>query len=216
MPIHVNVVNISGRIADMSGDSYHHGALHEALLAAAVEEARSSGPQAISVRALAKAVGVSPSAVYRHVPSIDALTAEVAQIAREELARRLVRQRDRAPQHRTRKARARERFRAVGRGYIEFALAHPHLFDTAFAPTTCTTDRPDDPSAWQVLADGVQELVDAGALPGGAADAAALIAWSGVHGIASILVRGALLEECADEAAVDVVLDGVMRAIETL
>lgn len=200
----------------MPGDSYHHGALREALLAAALDEARRGGPQAISVRALAKAVGVSPSAVYRHVPSIDALVAEVAQTAREELAHHLARQRDRAPHHRTRKARARERFRAIGRGYIEFALEEPHLFDTAFAPTSCATARPDDPSAWQVLADGVQELVDAGVLRDGAADAAALIAWAGVHGIAAILVRGALVGESTDESAIDVVLDGVMRAIETL
>lgn len=200
----------------MAARNYHHGALHEAILEAAVQEARAGGPQAVQVRALAKKVGVSPSAVYRHVPSIDALLAEVAQIARGHLAARIVAERDRAPRRRTRKARARERFRAMGRGYVAFALAEPHLFDTAFFPTSAPPAPPTERSAWAVLVDGVQELVDAGVLRPSAAGDAALIAWSGVHGIASILVRSALVEPMADDRAVEVVVDGLMRAIDSL
>lgn len=200
----------------VTAQPYHHGALHEAVLRAAVEAARAGGPAAVSVRALAKAVGVSPSAVYRHVPSIDALLAEVAQIARQQLACHLIECRDAAPTHRTRKASARERFRAVGRGYVDFALVEPHLFDTAFAPCTEAPPNPDDPSAWQVLVDGVGELVAAGAVAPRAADKAALIAWSGVQGIASILVRNALPNPVGAVKATDVVLDALMVSLESL
>lgn len=200
----------------MTAHPYHHGALREALLRAAVDAARRGGPQAVGVRALAKAVGVSPSAVYRHVPSIEALLAEAAQIARQQLAARMIECRDRAPDHRTRKATARERFRAVGRGYVEFALAEPKLFDTAFTPCTEQLTKPDDPSAWQVLADGVAELVDAGIIAPRAADKAALIAWSGVQGIASILVRNALPDAVTADEATDVVLDAIMASLEAL
>jgi hypothetical protein len=67
-----------------------------------------------------------------------------------------------------------------------------------------------------VLVDGVGELVDAGLLAPGAADRAALIAWSGVHGIASILVRKALPDPVMPDEAIHVVLDAVMRSLEGL
>lgn len=207
---------MNGRIGFVTAHPYHHGDLHAAILAAAVDFARRGGPQAVGVRALAKAVGVSPSAVYRHVPSIDALLAEVAQIARQQIARRLIECRDDAPAHRTRKASAQERFRAVGRGYVEFALAEPHLFDTAFAPCVEALAKPDDPSPWQVLVDGVAELVDAGLLAPRAADKAALIAWSGVQGIASILVRDALPAPVTAAEATDVVLHAIMASLDAL
>lgn len=211
----MNAVNIYGRIRLMTG-SYHHGALHRAILDAAVEEARRSGPQGVQVRALAKTVGVSPAAVYRHVPSIDALLAEVAQVVRERLAVRLAEQRDRTPNRRTRKATALDRFGSIGRGYIDFALAEPHLFDTAFTPTTGCTTRPDEPSPWDVLMGGIKELVDAGVVPQGQADRAALIAWAGVHGISSILVRQAAVGPINSDDAITTVLDGILRSIETL
>lgn len=213
---HVNNVNMHGRIASMTGHPYHHGSLHAAILQAAVDAARHGGPQAVGVRSLAKSVGVSPSAVYRHVPSIDALLAEVAQIAREKLAAHLIESRDRAPAHRTRKAAARERFEAVGRGYVGFALAEPHLFDTAFTPTTELPPRPDNPSAWEVLVEGVGELAEAGLIAPHAADQAAVIAWSAVQGVASILVRRAFPEPVDTDAALDTVLSATMRSLESL
>lgn len=200
----------------MAGDRYHHGALHEAILAAAVAEARRAGPQSVQVRPLAKSVGVSPAAIYRHVSNIDALLAEVAQQARQEVAVRLADRRDATPGGRTSKDTARNRFRAIGRAYIDFAVAEPHLFDTAFAPCGVEPPTADDPSPWDVLVSGIQELVDAGIVPSSAGDRAALIAWAGVHGIASILVRKATVGRIDDDAAIDTVLDGIMRSIETL
>ena len=200
----------------MAADGYHHGSLHEAILKAAVREARRVGPQGIQVRALAGSVGVSASAVYRHVPSLDALLAEVAQVARQQLAAHMAEARDRAPARRAIQARARERFRAVGRAYVTFACKEPHLFDTAFTPTASTPPQPDDPSAWQVLIEGVGELIDAGLVPAAAAERAALIAWAGVHGIASILVRGATITEVDTDDAITVVLDAIARSLETL
>lgn len=197
----------------MTAQPYHHGALHEAVLQAAVEAARRDGPQAVGVRALAKAVGVSPSAVYRHVSSVEALLAEVAQIARQQLATRMIESRDRAPAQRTRKATARERFRAVGRSYVEFALAEPKLFDTAFTPCSEPPPKPDDPSGWQVLVDGVAELVQARIVNPRAVDKATLIAWSGVHGIASLLVRDSLLDPIGREEATEVILDATMHSL---
>lgn len=212
----VNNVNIFWEDFAVKTSGYHHGALHEAILGAAVTEAAMHGPQAIGVRALAKAVGVSPSAIYRHVPSIDALLTEVSQVARQLLAARMIEQRERVSNSGTPLDRASERLRATGRAYVHFALSDPHLFDTAFTPTSLTPATPDDPSAWQVVVDGVDELVDAGGLKPAAAPDAVLVAWSSVHGIASILRRGLLMNPVPDDHAIDVVLDGVRRSIRSL
>jgi len=215
MIAYVYVVNICGTLPGMAGNGYHHGALREAILKAAFDEARRVGPAGVQVRALAKAVGVSPAAVYRHFPNIEALQAEVSQTARETLAEFLIAERETVTTRRSRTATARERFRAVGRAYVEFAQREPNLFDTAFGPAVASP-RPDEPSAWNVLIEGVEALIETGAIPSRDTGAAAVIAWSGVHGIASIVVRRALVGPLDGEEAIDAGLDGIMRAIETL
>ena len=200
----------------MKADTYHHGTLHQAILDAAVAEASRNGPQAIAVRGLTKVVGVSPSAIYRHVPSLDVLIAEVSQVARERIAEHMSAQRDQVPRHRNPEFRAAMRLRALGQAYIDFALTEPHLFDTAFVPTTGSPRRPDNPSAWELLLDSMQELVDTGVLPAEKPTEAALFTWSAVHGIASILRRAQMTKLIDGNHQIDVVLDSVWRAIETM
>ncbi len=199
----------------MARTGYHHGSLHEALVDAAFAAARVAGPEAVQVRALAKQLGVSPSAVYRHVPDRDHLLAEVSRLARQELAERQIAARDAVavPQRETAQVRARLRFRAVGQAYVDFAVTEPRLFDTAFTPCAARSAAPDDPSAWQVLLDGVAELAAAGVIGPERVDEAPLIAWAAVHGIASIVVRDALDASTTVDHAVGTVLDGVMRAL---
>ena len=50
----------------MSEKRYHHGNLREALLEAAARIFDAEGPEAISMRALARAAGVSSAAPFRH------------------------------------------------------------------------------------------------------------------------------------------------------
>lgn len=57
---------------------YHHGDLREALLAASFELLAADGPEAFSVAGVARAVGVSTAAPYRHFNSRDDLLAAVA------------------------------------------------------------------------------------------------------------------------------------------
>lgn len=53
--------------------SYHHGDLREAVIQAALREAEHGGPEAISIKALAKTLGVSQPAPYRHFADREAL-----------------------------------------------------------------------------------------------------------------------------------------------
>ena len=54
-------------------NTYHHGDLRGALVQAALKEAEQGGPEAISIKALAKKLGVSQPAPYRHFADREAL-----------------------------------------------------------------------------------------------------------------------------------------------
>src|SRR5215471_21066384 len=58
-------------------NAYHHGDLRDALIKAALHEAESNGPEVISIKALAKKLGVSQPAPYRHFADREALLAAV-------------------------------------------------------------------------------------------------------------------------------------------
>src|SRR4051794_7945118 len=58
-------------------NTYHHGDLRDALIKAALREAEQGGTEAISIKALAKQLGVSQPAPYRHFADREALLAAV-------------------------------------------------------------------------------------------------------------------------------------------
>ena len=191
---------------------YHHGDLHEALVIAGVEAARNAGPSAISIRLLAKEVGVSPTAAYRHFPNLEHLTAAVSQRAREQLARAmreamdLVTDADPAD-------RAWERLLASGRAYVGFAVAEPNLFATAFIPCSAPLPKEDDPDAWGTLVTALDDVASTGALVPMPPMAAAFTAWAAVHGLAGIATKTALPSDFDTEAAIEAVLAVLQRGL---
>lgn len=60
---------------------YHHGNLRQRLLEVALELAQEVGPDRLSLREVARRLGVAPSAPYRHFPSRRALLTAVAEEA---------------------------------------------------------------------------------------------------------------------------------------
>ena len=66
--------------------TYHHGDLREALIAAALEMISERGLAGFAVAELARAVGVSQGAPYRHFRDRNALVAEIARRGFEQLA----------------------------------------------------------------------------------------------------------------------------------
>src|SRR5438445_11464272 len=58
-------------------NAYHHGDLRDALVQAALREAERGGPEAVNISALAKKLGVSQPAPYRHFADREALLAAV-------------------------------------------------------------------------------------------------------------------------------------------
>src|SRR6201985_2604895 len=64
---------MSPRLVRKPQNTYHHGDLRDALVQAALGEAEQGGPEAISIKALAKKLGVSQPAPYRHFADREAL-----------------------------------------------------------------------------------------------------------------------------------------------
>lgn len=65
------------RLARKPLNTYHHGDLRDALIRAALHEVELGGPEAVSISALAKKLGVSQPAPYRHFADREALLAAV-------------------------------------------------------------------------------------------------------------------------------------------
>ena len=181
-------------------------------MSAGLAAAGEGGPDAIALRDLAKAVGVSPTAAYRHFPSLEHLVAAVAQRARERLATAMRDAMDSVvatdPAER-----AWRRLRASGRAYVEFATTEPNLFATAFVPCVAPPPRDDAPDAWSLLVGALEVLAELGELAPSARPMAPVIAWSAVHGLAGILSSAAPPGGVTPAEATEAVLDGVQRAL---
>ena len=61
--------------SDITARTYHHGDLRAALIDAGLNSLEGTDAEAISLRELARIVGVSATAVYRHFPDKRALLA---------------------------------------------------------------------------------------------------------------------------------------------
>lgn len=178
-----------------SESSYHHGSLREALIAAGLRALEGSEDHDVSLRELAREVGVSPTAVYRHFPSKDALLAALGREGLEMLGT--------AQRAAYDAAGGGERgFVETGRAYVRFALAHPALFRLVFAhgePTHLPTDKTDPAS--KLLRESTVALTGS---EGPAAERLALQAWAIGHGIAMLMLDKRLP---ADDALIERLID---------
>lgn len=190
---------------------YHHGDLRRALVTAATELAATGGAENVTLREVARRVGVSASAAYRHFPNREGLLAQVASEAREALARRMIAAAEAAGARMEgvegSKGVPVDRFRATGRAYIEFALDEPGLFEVAFRACPPNLYVPDDPSPYAVLSEKLDALSDA-ALLAVARQGAEVAAWVAVHG-AAVLLGDGMLPRSERDAITDVTLEMV-------
>lgn len=204
--------------------SYHHGDLRTALIEAGLRLAREGGAGALGLRELTRAVGVTPNAAYRHFADRRALVLAVAARAQDRLAHAMHDRMHDIAHHANPAQRARQQLRAVGEGYIDFALSEPGWFELAFLshdeprdeddPTVTTDDRV--PPPYQLLLDALDELVRTGVLAPERRPNAEWTCWSAVHGFAELATRGplrALHRSAIDQlatAVVDTTIDGVI------
>jgi AcrR family transcriptional regulator len=171
--------------------SYHHGNLRRELLDAAVRVFAERGTLDFTLRELARAAGVTHSAPYRHFAS----KGELVSALQEEVFERLGQRERDALSSCADDPRA--RVKALGEAYVRFAIAEPVAFRLVLAhPIAADGKDPRGASvrgreAYTLLLDALDAAKEAGVARADlSARELALVAWSLVHGLASLVSSG--------------------------
>ncbi len=171
---------------------YHHGDLRRVLIDVASELLERDGPEAVSFRAMARSAGVSQTAPYNHFQSKEHLLATVAEQGLRGLA---------MSQAKVAASNAGGEFGivALGMDYIRYALERPQRYRLMFGAGL---------QRWRTEPD-VMEAKSASFLPlrialadhlghatvenvSAEVDDVSVAAWALVHGLAMLLIDGAL------------------------
>ncbi len=203
----------------MSTARYHHGHLREALVEAGVAAVRETGPDGVALRDLARRVGVSHNAAYRHFTDREELMGEIAHAGMAALAES-GRQRLAPMEGRDAVELARLRLRELGRSYVEFGRSEPGLFRVAFAdhPSAGThamdakTEAAAGEGPFGQLVECLDELERVGFLAPGARPGAEYTCWAAVHGLAMLLLEGPL--KALPDEAVQPIIEDVLTALD--
>lgn len=169
------------------GASYHHGDLKAALLQAAERILVERGIGALTLRACARAVGVSHAAPAHHFGNLSGLLTALVVTGIERLACYQQRASARAGTDTAAKK------RAAGLGYIRFALEHPALFELIFRDARIDRRAPEYVAVVTSGGSLVRSLLAVrGILSPVRAEVEWVRAWSLVHGFAVLASGGAL------------------------
>ncbi|MGL5811564.1 MAG: TetR/AcrR family transcriptional regulator [Nocardioides sp.] len=182
--------------------AYHHGDLVHALVRAAYEQIAERGADAVSLRQVATAVGVSPSAAYAHFPDKQALLIAACDLSLAEFdGVMLAAAGSPVPDGPEGNAAAVERFWRAGETYVGFALERPHVFRHIFGPH-CPWSKEGEPTAivpsdleyesvsYALLRDGLDDLDRRGLLRPGVRPGLDVLIWTTVHGFACLVLDG--------------------------
>ena len=169
------------------------------------------GADALSLRALAREIGVSAAASYRHFPDKRALLVAVAQEGHDLLREALEAA---AAAH---SGDAIEAFRAQGVAFVTFAQAHPAHFRVMNRRDILAADGGALHTAFEAdspLMTGLRSVEGALGIPPEALNEAALAGFATLYGLARMAVDGHLMKLGVEEgelAAVATALTGVLE-----
>lgn len=173
--------------------AYHHGDLRTALVEAGLTALETTAIGDLSLRQLARDVGVSATAVYRHFPDKQALLGALAQAGLDQLGQ--------AQQAAAAATSADDMFAATGRAYVRWALDHPALFRLVFGQCHRVGEAVfGENTAAHLLRSQVASYSAADA------DTQRLMiqAWAVVHGLAMLMLDGQLPR---DEALIERIIN---------
>lgn len=193
MIVNDNSVNI-----EVGNRGYHHGDLWSAVLVAGHRLLEKSDAETLSLREIAREVGVSATAIYRHFPDKNALLLALAKQGMEQLA---------AQQARANTTGDKAGFAASGQAYVRFAIANPALFRLIFsylpAGAHPLESYEEGSAAWLLRR-------DIGAIMGDDVSkdkqfAAAMRSWALVHGLAMLILDRQIDPAIAEEMITHVI-----------
>lgn len=182
----------------------------DTIVDVAREMIRSDGLDALSLRGVARELGVTAPALYAHVSDKRDLVRAVAEGEFERLTRRFDAVVAADPV---------ERLRAYNHAYVDHARENPELYAVMFVfpPSVGRGSLPDGdelPAATKTFSfalGAVEEAVAAGAIVADDPLVVALGLWASMHGVASALQLGLDLPPALEARVVDEVIDRLLR-----
>ena len=175
--------------------AYHHGDLRRALLDAGLAILRTEGLDALTLRAAARAAGVSQTAPYRHFADRTALLAGVAEDGYQRLRARLQAAASAPP---PRGATERQTLQNLALEYLRFAVEHPAEYRLMFGSELGMRDPATLPAALTQAQDGVYAFLrggiartqEMGLVRAGDPGAMAFTCWALLHGLVMLVLDG--------------------------
>ena len=187
--------------------TYHHGDLRHAFLVEAAKMVETEGVATLTMRELARRVGVSHAASANHFEDKATLLGELAAEGFRELS---------VAFGQVRKSKSAANYlRELGRAYVEFALRRPGHYRVMFGRGTMGTSKTPSLSEAGTDAYRVLEAAVESAMPPARARSkenvakAAFFCWSVVHGAALLMLDGPLAEH--DVHAREALIEHVTR-----
>lgn len=194
-----------------SKDTYHHGDLRRALMDGALAVVRERGLDALSLREVAAAAGVSHAAPYHHFADKAALVRALGYEALGRLDERMA----------TAEAAAaddpREQLLAIGMSYIAFCTERPEYFAVMEAPELrdpSTFDQAEPHGeTWERLVRAVVGCQEAGLLPREDPSILAIGMWALVHGVTELWLTAPLTQTPEGAGGVGPLADRILRSM---
>lgn len=198
-------------MSEKKGKPYHHGNLQNSLISAAIALMQEKGPNAFSLREVAKKAGVSHGAPYRHFKDKAALLSAIAQSGFRALTTRLVEIEAAYSND------PRQQMIESGVAYVELAVENPEITQLMFggyiSPEECSQTLADDSTdAFSSLVKIIENGRQVGIYRQEEARTLALAAWSMVHGLAMLIAGGQLSEMAGSREQVR----GISMLVENL
>ncbi len=199
----------AGRLRKPQG-RYHHGNLRQALVSRALRVVAEEGVEALSLRDLARRLGVSHAAPAHHFPDRTALLVALAGDGFVRLGAALSAAETPV---------ARERLAAAGRAFLGFALDHPGYFRARFGPHVAELPRAPEEvvraaeAGYGVIVRSVEGLVGAG---DSRVPHLSFAAWSFLHGAATLFLDGLIplqVPELSSRATLQLWVDRALASL---
>jgi AcrR family transcriptional regulator len=173
---------------------YHHGDLRKAILDAALEMTEESGLESLSLREIARRIGVTTAAPYHHFKDRQTLLIELAIRGYRELLEAL-------RQARAGAVDSEDQVRQAARCYLDFGRRHRALYAIMLSGEFASHARLQE---MQAVADQALDLVRqsmaaSSHLGPHESTQAAFCAWSLLHGILTLDRNGVLYESAAEQ-----------------